>query len=71
MREEYIGAIRTAGFQKVRIIDEASFPIECMVNDPTAKAVAENLKIPYEKVKEVASSVVSIKVYGVKPDKTA
>ncbi len=67
MKNEYIGAIKGAGFQEVRIIDEASFPIECMANDPTAKAITENLKISSEKVKEIASSVVSIKVYGVKP----
>ena len=53
--------------QEVRIIDEASFPIECMANDPTAKVIIEHLEIPPEKVKEVASSVISIKVYGVKP----
>ncbi len=68
MRDEYIEAIKAAGFQEVRIIDETSFPIECMANDPTAKAIIENLKIPLEKVEEVASSVISIKVYGVKPN---
>jgi len=68
MRDEYIGAIKGAGFHDVRIVDETSFPIKCMSNDPTAKAVIENLKIPPQKVEEVASSVISIKVYGVKPD---
>jgi len=68
MRDEYIGAIKGAGFHDVRIVDETSFPIECMANDPTAKAVIENLKIPPQKVEEVASSVISIKVYGAKPD---
>ena len=68
LRDEYIGAIKAAGFQEVRIIDEKSFPIECMVNDPTAKAIVENVNISPDKVKEVASSVTSIKVYAVKPD---
>jgi len=68
MRNEYIDTIKAAGFQEVRIIDETSFPIECMANDPTAKAIIEYLRIPPEKVKEAASSVISIKVYGVKPD---
>jgi len=70
MRDEYIGAIKAAGFQEVRIIDEASFPVECMANDPTAKAIMENLKIPSERVKEVTSLVISIRVYGVKPNET-
>ena len=66
MKEEYIGAIETAGFQEVKIIDEAPFPIECMANDPTAKAITKNLEIPPEEVKEVANSVISMKVHGVK-----
>jgi len=68
MRGEYIAAIEAAGFQEVGIIDETSFPIECMANDPTAKTIIENLRILPEEVEEVASSVISIKVYGVKPN---
>lgn len=71
MREEYIEAIKAAGFQKVKIIDETSFPVKDIVNSPTAKAIIENLEMPTEKLKElkgIASSVVSIKVYGVKPN---
>ena len=67
MRDEYIEAIKAPGFQGVSIIDETSFSVECMANDPTAKAIIENLEIPPEKVKEVAGSVISIKVNGVKP----
>ena len=67
-RDEYIGTIKAAGFQEVRIIDEAAFPIECIANDPTAKALMEILRIPPETVKEVAGSVISIKVCGVKPN---
>jgi SAM-dependent methyltransferase len=68
MRNEYIEVIKAAGFQEVRIIDETSFPIECIANEPTAKALMEVLRIQPEKVKEVASSVISIKVHGVKPN---
>ena len=68
MRDEYIGAIKAAGFQEVRIIGETSFPIESMANDPTAKALIENLRIPLEEVREVTNSVISIKVNGVKPN---
>jgi len=67
MRDEYIGVIKAAGFQEASIIDETSFPIECIANDPTAKAIIENLGVSPERIKEVASSVISIKVNGVKP----
>lgn len=68
MRDEYIGAIKTAGFQEVRIIDETAFPIDCMANDPTAKAIVERLRIPPEEVSDLANSVLSVKVSAVKPD---
>ncbi|MFQ5801383.1 MAG: arsenite methyltransferase [Candidatus Methylomirabilales bacterium] len=67
MKDEYIDAIKAAGFQEIKIIDEISFPIEGMANDPTARRVIENLKIPPEKAKEIASSIISIKVHGIKP----
>ena len=69
MRDEYINIIESVGFQEIRIIDEVSFPIECIANDPTAKAIIENLKIPYEKAKEIESSIISIKISGVKKTK--
>jgi len=66
-KDKYIDVIKEAGFQQVKIIEEAHFPVECLVNDPTAKIVIENSNISIEKVREIADSVVSIKVYGVKP----
>jgi len=68
LRDEYIEVIKEAGFHEVEIIEETSFPIEFMANDPTAKAIIGNLKIQPEKIKEIACSVISIKVYGVKPN---
>lgn len=67
MKEEYLKAIRSAGFKDVGIIDETKYPLELMVNDPTAKAIIENFKIPKNELKSVAESVVSIKVKGIKP----
>lgn len=67
MRDEYIDAIEAAGFQDARIADETSFPVDCMANDPTAKVIMENFKIPPQEVADIASSVLSIKVYGIKP----
>jgi arsenite methyltransferase len=68
LKDEYIRTIKAAGFEDVRIIDETSFPMEFIANDPTAKEVIKNSKIPPEKVREVASSIMSIKVYGIKPN---
>ena len=70
LKEEYIEAIREAGFQEVTIVEETPFPIECIANDAAAQAIIENLRIPPEKVKQLADSVISIKIHGTKPGKT-
>lgn len=67
MKDEYIDAIKEAGFHEVSIIDETVFPVEFMANDPTAKAIIDKVGTTMEKVKDIASSVVSIKVHGIKP----
>ena len=71
LREEYIGAIKAAGFQDVKIIGETVFPAEFVTNDPTVKKFVEELNIPLETVKDVIGSAVSVKVTGIKPNKTA
>jgi hypothetical protein len=61
---EYLASIETAGFQDVRVIEEAS--AKWVADDPAARAFIEQLGIPPEEVKELASSVISMKVAGVK-----
>jgi len=66
MKEEYIEAVRKAGFREVKVRDETSFPIENMANDPTAKAITNKMNAPKENLEEIGNSVVSIKVEGKK-----
>jgi len=68
MKDEYMEAIKAAGFQGVKVIDETSFLGEDILDNQTAKTVATNFKIPLKKVKEIVNSVARIKVYGVKPN---
>jgi ubiquinone/menaquinone biosynthesis C-methylase UbiE len=68
LKDEYLRAVKEAGFQNVKVIDETAFPVEFMANDPTVKEIIKSLKMKSEEVGNVASSVMSIKVYGVKPD---
>ena len=67
-KEDYLGAIRNAGFHEVEILDEAVFPIDCIANDPTAKAIINEMNIPPEMIKDIANSVLSIKVQGIKAE---
>ena len=68
LRDDYIGAIKAAGFQDIRIEDESLFPIEHMLNDPTAMAIIDSLEISRETIDGLASMVMSVLVYGIKPD---
>jgi arsenite methyltransferase len=67
MKSKYLQMIEDAGFQQVRVIEENCFPVENMVNDPTAKAIVKTAKIPAEEVEKVANTVASVKVSGLKP----
>lgn len=66
LKETYLSAIRQAGFTEVAVIEETGFPIEYMANDPTALALIRDAHIPMEEIRNLAESIVSIKVKAVK-----
>jgi arsenite methyltransferase len=68
MKDEYLGVIKAAGFEEVRVVDETFFPIGNMANDPTAKAIVKNSKVSPQEIANAADSVLSIRVHAVKPD---
>lgn len=67
MKDKYIETMEAAGFTDVKIIEEISFPIECLANDPTAQAIVDDIEIPPEKLKKLEGTVSSIKVSAAKP----
>ncbi|MBM4444823.1 MAG: arsenite methyltransferase [Chloroflexi bacterium] len=69
LRDEYLALIRAAGFEDVGIVDEASFPVDLMANDPSAAAVLGDQQTTAESLADIAGSVVSVKVQGRKPKK--
>jgi len=66
MKDEYVRLVKKTGFQDVRIVDETSFPIEFVLDDPASKKIMKDLNLPMETAKEYANAVASIKVYGIK-----
>ena len=68
MKDEYLETIREAGFGEVKIVDETVFPIECMANDPTAKAIIDKVNLSEDEIRDTANLVVSVKVQGIKPE---
>jgi len=67
LKDEYLAVIGQAGFHQVKVADETVFPIDCIANDPTAKAIISKIGTSQEEIEDIASSVVSIKVQGIKP----
>jgi len=66
-KEEYLKTISEAGFRDVKVMEETHFPVDIMTTDPVVKGVVEELNIPDEEIGNIAGSVVSINVCGIKP----
>ena len=67
LKDDYIAAIREAGFHEVRIMDETFFPLEFITDDPIAKEIINKVQATTEDISDIENSVASIKVYGIKP----
>jgi ubiquinone/menaquinone biosynthesis C-methylase UbiE len=66
LKDKYVEAIRAAGFQDIRILQEASFSLEYLTNDPTAEAIMEDSSLPPDELREIASSIISLGISAVK-----
>lgn len=66
LREDYLRMIEEAGFQEVEVIEESVFLLDCMANDPSARAVAESLSCLPQELEDLLGKVISAKVRAVK-----
>jgi ubiquinone/menaquinone biosynthesis C-methylase UbiE len=69
-KEEYLEAISQAGFREIRIVDETPFPTQIIGNDPTAKEIIEKSGIRRDEIGDLAGSVLSVSICGIKPKET-
>ena len=67
MKDSYIEDMRSAGFQDIRIADESSFPVECLIFDTVEPPFIDMPKTSPRQLKEVEESISSIKVVALKP----
>jgi len=63
-KQEYIDTIEAAGFRDVQIVKETPFSLDCVLNDPMARAVAGNLQVPARK--EVEDRLASVLINAIK-----
>ncbi len=67
VKEDYIGAIREAGFKEVAVVQEKGFPAELVLEDTLAPEVVRKLKISQKELEEHVSSVLSLNIAATKP----
>ncbi len=67
MKEEYLQTLKSVGFSEIDVVAESSFPVESLLCETAGSSVIEMPSISAEQLKEVADSVLSIKVRAVKP----
>jgi arsenite methyltransferase len=66
-KDQYLKAIKAAGFNGVQVVEEAVYPLDDILSDATAKVIMEEAKITPEQARELGVTVSSIKVAGQKP----
>jgi len=69
VKDDYLGAIRDAGFKKIEVVGEKTFPAELVLEDSLAPGIVKKLKIPQKELKEHVSSVLSLNIRATKPKK--
>ena len=66
MKEEYLNAIRAAGFTDVKIIGESAYPVELAASNPAAKDIMDAGDVSKKDFALLIKSIVSIRVQGIK-----
>ncbi len=69
-KEEYIEAIRAAGFREIQTVSEMPYPVEVIGDDPSVKEIIERSGLQQNEIQDFAGSVMSISVCGIKPGET-
>ena len=67
MKDDYLGTIRSVGFQDIKVEDESSFPIECLVDSSSGPGLLEASNVSADDLKKASESVSSIKISAAKP----
>ncbi|HEX7474828.1 MAG TPA: arsenite methyltransferase [Dehalococcoidales bacterium] len=67
VKNDYLAAIKAAGFQDIQVVGESFYPIDGIENDSTVKQMMDDSGVTLEQLKDMAASVSSIKVSAFKP----
>ncbi|NLX49968.1 MAG: arsenite methyltransferase [Methanospirillum sp.] len=68
-RQDYLDLVRDAGFHEVRILGESPMTLDCMTNDPTARAIMTDMNLPPGLVAGLGEFIASIQLSATKPER--
>jgi hypothetical protein len=68
IRGTYLERISKAGFEGVEIVNESSFPLDCLANDTTIETLLKETGMTREGLAIALDGVTSIKVSAFKPN---
>jgi arsenite methyltransferase len=66
LKDDYLGAIKKAGFKDVKIVEEATFPLSLLTSTPQVMEIAVESGATVAELTDTAQSILSIKVQAVK-----
>lgn len=66
LKSDYIDAIKSAGFNDVKVISETPFMLDELLDDPAVQSLMKDAGISKDEAKEVSESVFSVNVHGIK-----
>ncbi len=66
MKEDYLNAIRGAGFKDVKVVEETKYGVKYLLDDEATRKRAESLHITEKELEELGDLVSSIRVSGIK-----
>ncbi len=61
-KDEYLDAIKNAGFEEISVVGESNYPAELIAEQPFLKELAVNMNIPMSELQRIGRTVVSLKV---------
>lgn len=65
-KEDYLNAIRKAGFKDVKVVEETKYGVKYLCNDEATRKKAESLHITEKDLEALGDAVSSIRVWGIK-----
>ena len=71
LEDDFIQAIKEAGFEDVKIMEQTGFPIDVFISNPKLKDNAKKMGISMDELEELTGSVLNIKVKAEKRSKDA